>query len=270
MNYILANMIEKMAIADMKILVCVKQVADPEGPVAAVGGRVVYGRHPGWRMNRYDEYALEEALRIKDVFSEALVTAVSVGPPRAALAVRRSLEMGAVQGVHILTGEECISNPFQISRLIALYAEEEGYDLILCGVMSEDDMNGQTGPMIAARLGYSCATAVLGLTLDESAKAVTVEREIDAVTREVAVLSVPAVITVQSGINRPRYPSLSHVLRARSQDLVLVAETGEPACNTATIGYGVPAASRAGLILEGTDGEKAERLVAYLHGRGLC
>jgi electron transfer flavoprotein beta subunit len=270
MDYIASKVIERMANTDMKILVCVKQVADPEGTVTADGGRVVYDQHPAWRMNRYDEYALEEALKIRDASPLAAVTAISVGPPRVATALRRSLEMGAGQGIHILTGDEDILDPFQIASLIALHAENEDYDLILCGVMSEDDMNGQVGPMVAARLGYACATAVLGLTVDEPTKTVTAEREIDQLTREVVALALPAVITMQSGVNRPRYPSLSHVLRARSQDLSLVAATGTPASSVATIGYDVPSASRAGLIIEGSEAEKAERLVSYLHGRGLC
>jgi electron transfer flavoprotein beta subunit len=253
----------------MKILVCIKQVADPEGPVSATGGRIEYGDHPGWRMNRYDEYALEEALQIGEAFSGTFVDVVSVGPLRAEITIRRSLEIGAGGGIHILTGEEGVADPARIARLIASYAEGEAYDLILCGVMSEDDMNGQTGPMIAARLGLPCATAVLALMVNSTAKTVSAEREIDALTREDVVLTLPAVITVQSGINKPRYPLLSHVLRARSQDLVLIPETGGLAQDTVLLGFSTPSSSRAGIVFEGTALEKVEKLVSYLHTQGL-
>jgi electron transfer flavoprotein beta subunit len=253
----------------MRILVCVKQVADPEGPVSATGGRIEYGDHPSWRMNRYDEYALEEALRIREASSGTFVDVVSVGPLRAEITIRRSLEMGAGRGIHILTGEEEVSDPARIARLIASHAEGEAYDLILCGVMSEDDMNGQTGPMIAARIGLPCATAVLVLKVDSTARKVSAEREIDALKREMVVLSLPAVITVQSGINKPRYPSLSHVLRARSQDLVLIREAEGLARDTILLGFSAPSSSRAGIIFEGTALEKAEKLVSYLHAQNI-
>ena len=253
----------------MKILVCIKQVADPEGAVFATDDRIEYGNNPRWRMNRYDEYALEEALLIREAFPGTTVDAVSVGPLRAEITIRRSLEMGVGRGIHILTGEEGVADPARIACRIASYAEGEAYDLILCGVMSEDDMNGQTGPMIAARLGLSCATAVLSLMLDSTVRTVSVEREIDALTREAVVLTLPAVITVQSGINKPRYPSLSHVLRARSQDLVLVSEADGFVRDTILLGFNAPSSSRAGLIFEGTALEKAEQLVSYLHAQGL-
>ena len=253
----------------MRILVCIKQVADPEGPVSATGGRIEYGDHPGWRMNRYDEYALEEALRIEEAFPGTFVDVVSVGPLRAEITIRRSLEMGAGQGIHILTKEEGVVDPARIAHLIVSYAEGGAYDLILCGVMSEDDMNGQTGPMIAARLGLPCATAVLDLMVDSTARTVSVEREIDALTREAIVLTLPAVITVQSGINKPRYPSLSHVLRARSQDLVLIQEAESLARDTVLLEFSTPSSSRAGIIFEGTALEKAEILVFYLHAQNI-
>ena len=253
----------------MKILVCAKQVADPQGPVAVVGGRIDYGHQPSWRMNYYDAFALEEALAIGETHPGVFVDALSVGPPRVETTVRRALEMGAGRGIHILTGDEGADCPGHVARLIAAHAERECYDLVLCGVMSEDDMNGETGQLIAGRLGYSCATAAVVLTMDDQSGTVRVERQIDAATREVAVLTLPSVVSVQSGINRPRYPSLSHVLRARTQDLVLIRETAAPKTDSAVIGFGVPSSSRAGLMIRGTEAEKAEKLAGYLHGLGV-
>jgi len=253
----------------MKILVCVKQVADPQGYVSAAGNRIDYGRHPSWRMNRFDTFALEEALAIGEAHPGAIVDAVSVGPPRVEATVRRSLEMGAGRGIHILTADESTDCPGHVAGLIASHAKKECYDLVLCGVMSEDDMNGSTGQMIAARLGYSCATAAVALAIDVRSGTVRVERQIDAATKEVVILTLPVVVSVQSGINKPRYPSLSHVLRARSQDLVLIRDTADSEADTVVLGFGVPSSSRTGFMITGTEAEKAEKLAGYIRTMGV-
>jgi electron transfer flavoprotein beta subunit len=253
----------------MKILVCVKQVADPQGSVSVDGNRIDYGRHPSWRMNRFDAFTLEEALVIGEAHPGAVVDAVSVGPPRVETTIRRSLDMGAGRGIHIMTGDEGADYPGDIARLIASYAEREHYDLVLCGAMSEDDMNGATGPMIAARLQYSCATAAVSVAIDIRSRTVRAERQIDAVTREVVVLTLPAVVSIQSGINRPRYPSLSHVLRARTQDLILIQDTADSEADTVVLGFGVPSSSRTGLMLTGTEAEKAVKLAGYIRTLGV-
>ncbi len=254
----------------MKILVCVKQVADPQGLVTTDGNRIDYGHHPSWRMNRFDAFALEEALVIGEEHPGAFVDAVSVGPPRVQTTIRRSLEMGAGRGIHFLTEDEDMGRPCRVAGLIASHAEKERYDLVLCGAMSEDDMNGATGPMIAARLGYSCATAAVSLTIDLQSGTIRAERQIDAATREVAVLTLPAVVSVQAGINKPRYPSLSHVLRARTQDLILlIRDTAIRETDTVILGFGVPSSSRAGHLMTGTEAEKAEKLAGYIRTLGV-
>ena len=112
-------------------------------------------------MNRFDEFALEEALLIKEKLPGTLVDALSVGPERASSNVQRALGMGADHGIHILIPSEGYMSPFTVASLIAAFARTRNYDLIMTGVMAEDTMACQTGQLIAALLDLPCATSVI-------------------------------------------------------------------------------------------------------------
>jgi len=254
----------------MKILVCIKAVPDPEGRVTIdETGRGV--RFEGtWRMNRFDEYALEEALRIGEAIPLETIDALSVGPGGTASTIKRALELGATEGIHIVTGENTSLGPFQAASLIASFARPRRYDLILAGVMGEDRMYSQTGPMIAELLHYPWASSVIHEEIDAQAETVSLEREIEAGSRECLEMRLPALLTVQPGINRPRYPALSNVLRARAQELTTIdaRDMGTPDPRETTQGYRYPAAPSKGTFLEGTREEKARALLGILHERG--
>ena len=148
----------------MKILVCVKQVPDAEMQIRiAAGGRHLLIGKNDWRMNRFDEFAVEEALRIRESVPGSVVEAVSVGPARAVAVLRRALAMGADEALHILREEEEDPLPGDVAAWIAACIHDRDYDLILAGVMSEDAMHAQTGPILAERLGIPCATAVMAV-----------------------------------------------------------------------------------------------------------
>ena len=263
----------------MKILVCVKQVLEPEGVIgiSASGERIEVGPGALFRMNRYDEFAVEEALRIREKFPGTRIDAVSAGPERAARTVRRALEMGADQGIHIVLDDERCRTPFEIASLIGAYARDRQYDLILAGIMAEDDMQAQVGPMLAEILGYPWATAVMSIRLPHPSGAVQVERELEGGRREAFELTLPALLTVQSGINRPRYPSLSHVLRTRSQALIQIdasqasaaAPFSLPAPREWIVNLEEPAPLKTGMILPGSPPEIAEKLLQILQERAL-
>ncbi len=257
----------------MKILVCVKQVLDGECPaeIDETGRWLRPLFEPVYRMNRYDEYALEEALRIREDHPGVTVDAVSAGPQRAAAVVRRALEMGAGEGIHIVLPGEAYRSPFAIATLLAAYARDRGYDLILAGVMAEDDMQAQVGPMLAALLDYPWATAVIRRELRPAEGVISVEREIEGGAREAVELTLPAVLTIQSGINRPRYPALSHVLRARSQALLTIpaADLAPAEAREVLEQFGRPQGSRDGVILSGTPQEKARRMLEILREKAL-
>jgi electron transfer flavoprotein beta subunit len=256
----------------VKILVCVAQVCDGEAPfsVSDDGTSIRPSEQAAYRMNRYDEFAMEEALILKDRGIAGRIDAVSVGTDMAAGALRKALEMGASEAVLIRPGGGFIS-PAMKAGLIADLAADGRYDLILAGVTSEQGLNAAVGPMVAATLGVPHATAVLLMEIDETRRHVRVQRELDSETREIFRLTLPAVVAVQSGINRPRYPSLSNVLRAKNQEIRIIDAAGPagPSPDQEIISVRVPHAGARAMMLQGTTAEKAEGLYAWLHERSL-
>ena len=239
--------------------------------VAADNKSLRYDKDTVYRMNRFDEFALEEALRIKETINPSVVDVVSVGAQRVRNIVQRAMEIGADNGFHILLEQEGYLSPWTTAGLIAGFAAKNAYDLILTGAMSEDDMHGQTGQMVAGLLDIPAASSVILELLKEEENAIYVEREIDATEREAVILNLPALLTIQSGINTPRYPALSHVLRARQQDITTVAadELGpnygyEKIRNITGI-----AAARKCIFLDGTVEQKAAKLGEILRGKSL-
>lgn len=255
----------------MNLLVCVKQVPDSETPIEidASAPWVMTGRGTEFRTNRYDEYAVEEAVRLKENFGGSSIDVLSVGPARSDAVIRRAIGMGADNGIHVMTPEDGFCDPFTIASWIAAVARGRAYDLILTGILSEDMMQGQVGPMVAELLSLPCATAVVGLTLSPDGHAIEVEREIEGGCRDLAALELPALITVQSGINRPRYPSLSNLLRANRLSIqTLEAVTLDaPGGRQIVKQVRLPRQTRAGMVLTGTPEEKADRLLQILHER---
>lgn len=255
----------------LKILVCIKQVPDSgETLEIDAAGQIVYGPLTVFRMNRFDEFALEEALLVKERLPDTMVHALSLGPERVGTTIKRALEMGADHGIHILTRTD-VPGPRDTASLIASYARSRGYDLILAGIMAEDDMACQVGQLTAAILGLPCATSVISETIDPETKTVYVERELEGGSRASLSVTLPAVLTIQSGINLPRYPSLSHVLRARSQAHEVI-----DAClpdDFPAVGYTSkfrePDKTAKGLFLQGTPQEKARKLKSVLHEKGI-
>jgi electron transfer flavoprotein beta subunit len=257
----------------MKILVCIKQVPDPESSILIDNSAawIKSEEISEFRMSRLDEFALEEAVLIKEAFSDVLIDVISAGPGRATEVIRRSIGMGADAGIHIDTESEGYCSSFEIASWIAEYARDKPYDLILTGAMSEDNMQGQVGPMIAKRLHRSCATAVISEKMAPDRKTIYVEREIEGGNRDTLKLQMPAVLTIQSGINSPRYPSLSNLLRANKQKLTQlhISNFGKRSSPEKIAQIVYPQKTRSGTVLDGTEEEKAKQLFGILRERAL-
>lgn len=262
----------------MNILVCVKAVPDfdriiasenlydnPPDPLKAVDDAAeLY-------MNRFDESAVEEAVLIKEKFAETHIDIVSCGPEGAQKAVKRAIGMGADRGIHIKASYSRACDALQTARAISLVASEKTYDLILTGVMSEDMMQFQVGPMLAAYLDIPWASAVVRAEFDPKKSMVSVEQEREGGARALIELDLPALVTIQTGINTPRYPSLSNMLRANKTGLdEIPIDSLDAGNNTYSIaGYAMPEKKRAGRIIEGTPEEKAEKLIRLLQQNSL-
>ncbi|MDJ0766557.1 MAG: hypothetical protein QNJ97_26520 [Myxococcota bacterium] len=257
----------------MKILVCVKEVPDADGPCEIDQAQLWIASSDkfDYRMNRYDEYALEEAVLLKEMFHDVTVDAITVGPDRAAAILKKSLGKGADNGIHVVINAPGYLPPSVIASLIARYAADKAYDLILTGVMAEDDMQCLTGPLLAAKLSMPCAVSVMKTGLNLKERTIAVESEMAGGMREKALLRLPALCTIQSGINRPRYPSLSNVMRAKTQQLI----TSNPPNDMASVAtermlaIDYPITTRQGRLLQGTIDEKAEELLDILHEKFL-
>lgn len=260
----------------MRILVCIKRVPDLENMLFPD----TFPRSPAdidwagtaWQMNRYDEYAVEAALQLRETYGASRIDAIAVGDDDAGEVLRRAIGMGVDHGVHVQRPFEMFPSPFTIGGLIAAYAREKAYDLILCGVMSEDLMQGLVGPVIAGVLKWPCLTAIHTVNYREEAGVMRCEREVEGGRQEVLAVGLPALLTIQSGIHTPRYPALSKLLRANKYPLEIL--TTESRANSArrqqTIGIRPPERTRAGEMIEGTFESKARQLASLLHAKGLC
>ena len=162
-------------------------------------------------------------------------------------------------------------SPFTAASLIAACVRSRNYDLIMTGVMAEDTMACQTGQLIAGLLDLPCATSVIKEEACLESAEIVVEREIEGGSRETVQLKMPAVLTIQPGINFPRYPSFSKVMRARTyaQELIRaedlpIEEPRESCCRVR-----IPDAPSQGVFIEGSPREKAHNLINVLHERSL-
>lgn len=166
-------------------------------------------------LNPYDEYALEQAVQIKEAFGGE-VTVLSVGSKRHEDTLRIALAMGADRMVMIddpaLMGDEWI-----VSQAISAFAKRERFDLIFGGQMSIDYASAQIGPRVAVELGIPIVTSILGFTMD--GECAIVHRDMDGYTESLRV-PLPALFTAQQGLNDPRYPTLQNRMRARKKSIV--------------------------------------------------
>ncbi|HOT97690.1 MAG TPA: electron transfer flavoprotein subunit beta/FixA family protein [bacterium] len=189
----------------MKILVLIKQVPDTEALIKpAADGKSIAETGIKYILNPYDEYALEEALRIKEAYPGTTVLAVTLGPARSAEALRSAAAMGADE-VLLLKADSVPSDGLATARALATALASHSPDLILTGKEAIDDGNMQVGPMVAELLNLPCLTVVTRLTL--TGGMLTAECEADTGTM-VFQAPLPAVITCQKGLNEPRYPSI--------------------------------------------------------------
>lgn len=254
----------------MNILVAIKQVPQSESAteILSDGSWFSRGPHVEYKINRFDEYAVEEALRIKESLPDVHVDVITLGPERAREAVKRALGMGADEATHLLCQKEGYMDPGVVAGHLAAEAEKGNYDLILTGIMSEDLMQAQTGQMLAARLGRPCVTSVIGLSVTRDNHCLDVTREIEGGVTGRTRVTLPCVITVQAGINVPRYPSLSKILKANSKEINTIEISGEPGL-TACKSIGFPEKKREGRVLEGSREDQAREFIAILRQKNI-
>lgn len=249
----------------MKILICIKQVPDMESRFKLNEQSTWYSDQDlAWRMNEYDEYAVEQAIQLRDQIGDAEVVVLSVGPDRAKEAMKKALAMGADRGVHIQDAASYEKDPFQIASAIAAYAGEQNFDVVFTGMQSQDRGSAQVGVLLAGLLGLPAVTTIVGFECDGSVA--TVRRELEGGQKSVVKVALPALLTCQLGLNTPRYPTLPNIMKAKKKELVSlpVADLLKVEALTNTEATRFPAKKGGGVILEGDVGELTEKLVAIL------
>ena len=258
----------------MNIIVCLKQVPDTETQIkVGSDGKSIATDDIKWVMNPYDEYGVEEALRIKEKFGGE-VTVVGLGPKRVTESIRTALAMGADKGM--LISDESLEGSDSLSVAKALAAAIKGldYDLVFSGQRGVDDDMGVVGANLAEFLDIPQLSVIEKVEVAEDGKSVKVNRPIEGSTLVIE-SPLPALITTQKGLNEPRYASLPGIMKAKKKpfdektlsDLGLdAAEFGEGARKVKVLEITPPPAREAGKIVEGeTPQEKAAGLAKLLH-----
>ena len=205
----------------MKIAVLVKQVFGSESALQITDdSKWVKEDNASFVMNPPDNYAIEEALIIKEKLGEGEVVIVSQGPTRVQKVIREGLAKGADRGIHIEESGLIETDPLLIAKSIVSAIKDENFDLILSGLQSDDTGMGQTGVLVGELLNMSVATLAIETDIDK--EKIRVKRELESGWFQWVTLGSSASVTIQSGINQPRYPSLKGIMGAKKKEIKVI------------------------------------------------
>ena len=210
----------------MKIAVLVKQVIGSESALHIISDQKwIEESDATFVMNPSDNYAIEEAIQIREKLGTGEVVIVSMGPQRVQKVIREGLSKGADRGIHIETKESKNIDPLKVAKNICKSIEQENFDLILSGLQSDDTGMGQTGVLIGELLNMSTATLAIQTDIDQ--ETIKVKRELESGWFQWVTLDSPASVSIQSGINQPRYPSLKGIMGAKKKEIKVIAASVE-------------------------------------------
>jgi electron transfer flavoprotein beta subunit len=244
----------------VKILVFLKQVPDTEAAIKiAADQKSVAEAGLKFIINPYDEYALEEALRIKEANPGSTVKAVTLGPERAIEALRAAAAMGVDEVLLVKTAGSSIDG-LATARALAKVLEGESFDLLLLGKESIDDGNMQIGPMLGEILNLPCLTVVTKLTVSGSSVTAECEGDEGIAVYEAAL---PALVTCQKGLNEPRYPSIRGKMAAMKMEIP--EQSAEPISGQISFISLTHPVARSGGKMVGEGAAAAAGLIRLLH-----
>mgnify|MGYP006263926893 FL=1 len=206
----------------MKIAVLIKQVPGSESALPINDSQNwIDESSVTFVMNPPDNYALEEALILKEKIGEGEVVIVSMGPNRVQKVIREGLAKGADRGIHLLQEGKIENDPLSVSKKISTALKEENFDLILSGLQSDDTGMSQTGVLIGEFLGMSTATLVVETKIENDH--IRLKKELESGWYKLVVLPIPASIRIHSCINTPRYPSLKGIMGAKKKEIKCIS-----------------------------------------------
>jgi electron transfer flavoprotein beta subunit len=255
----------------MKIIVCIKQVLDTAAAIQIESGQIF---SPGSSriINPYDEFAIEEAVRIKERKPDTEITLLTLGPEGFKDSIKKALAMGADKAVHLMDSRFDGLDSYAVSRVLASCIKKIPYDLILCGKQAVDVDSALTGPTLASFLAIPFVTVVTGIEFSDDFQNAKITRQVEGGS-EVRELALPFLVTCQKGLNEPRLPSLKGIMAAKkkevltfsSEDLDVEAGTLESADNKVIQeNLCLPPERKKGIILEGSEEEMSGSLVRLL------
>jgi len=247
----------------VKIIVCIKQVPAKDAPLA-IAGNWIKESDIGFEMNEPDSYALEEALRLKEKHSGEVI-ALSMGPDRVKQTIKEALAKGADRGIHIADDNFAQLDPLGSATALAAAIRNEKPDLVLTGLQSDDRGFGQTGVLLAGLLDLPHATLIM--QIEVAGAMMKLKRELEAGWFQHLECPLPAVLSIQSGINKVRYATLKGIMAAKKKEIASVTRESLGVSTEATQKIEkiyVPTKTKKTEFLTGTPKEVATKLVEKL------
>ena len=246
----------------MKIAVCVKQVPTREGHPRLNESRTwISEQDAGFEMNEPDQYAVEASLRLREQHGGEVVVCAA-GPARVSQAIREALARGADRAIHVEDDRLAESDASAVAESLALAMRDETFDLVLTGLQSDDQGFAQTGVILAERLGMPHATIVKDIQVSDGG--LRVKRELEGGWFQWVAMPLPALVTIQSGINQVRYATLKGIMAAKKKEIRKAAAPATLAVRQRIVAMHTPEKAKATTIITGSPAEAARELVRRL------
>jgi electron transfer flavoprotein beta subunit len=251
----------------MRIVVCIKQVVTREWQLRVNDQKTwIRDQDASFELNEPDAYALEEALRLKEKHGGEVV-ACCAGPARAAQVIREALARGADRAIHVESDALATADANAVADALAAAIKDEGVDLVLTGLQSDDQGFGQVGVVLAEKLAIPHATIIMEVqkldSPDAAGNALRVKRELEGGWFQWVALPLPALLTIQSGINQLRYATLKGIMAAKKKEIKKVTPAGGPSTQRIASIY-FPEKGKKTQMLSGSAPEAAKELVKRL------
>jgi electron transfer flavoprotein beta subunit len=255
----------------MKIAVCIKQVPTREWQPRLNDDKTwIRDQDASFEMNEPDAYALEEALRLKEKHGGEVVVC-SAGPARVAQVIREALARGADRAIHVEDDGLASADAFVTSTALAAAMQEEKFDLTLTGLQSDDQGFAQVGVILAEKLGQPHATIIMEVEVKEATSAssgqaatLRVKRELEGGWFQWVAMPLPAVLTIQSGINQLRYATLKGIMAAKKKEIRKAAVPAGVTSKQKIASLYVPEKGKKTHLIGGSPAEAAKELVRLL------
>src|SRR5579862_4346877 len=246
----------------MKIAVCIKQVPTRDWQPRLNDGRTwIREQDASYEMNEPDAYALEEALRVKEKHGGEVVVC-SAGPSRVAQVIREALARGADRAIHVEDDALASADAFVASAALAAAMKDEKFDLILTGLQSDDQGFAQVGVILGEKLGLPHATIIMEVQAEGGS--LRVKRELEGGWFQWVAMPLPALVTIQSGINQLRYATLKGIMAAKKKEIRVAAPAAAAPARQQIVTLYAPEKTKKTQMISGTPTDAARELVRRL------